>query len=166
MLPNANVGHDFPGGSTDINEVWIHLKVVDAQNNVIYESGALTENNDVDPSAQFYLSIPIDRQGQHVWKHDLFNTVGDSYKKIIKAGDSDIVFYGFTIPSWAKGPITISSTVRYRKFNNRYARWALEDDTIKLPIVDMARDAITIPIRKKYEVETNVSTSERLDENS
>ena len=166
IVTNANVGHDFPGGSTDINEVWIHLKVVDAQNNVIYESGALTENNDVDPSAQFYLSIPIDRQGQHVWKHDLFNTVGDSYKKIIKAGDSDIVFYGFTIPSWAKGPITISSTVRYRKFNNRYARWALEDDTIKLPIVDMARDAITIPIRKKYEVETNVSTSERLDENS
>ncbi len=61
--------------------------------------------------------------------------------------------YDFSIPSWTKSPITISSAVRYRKFNNRYARWALEDDAIELPIVDMARDAITIPIRKKRKLE-------------
>ncbi len=153
VVTNANVGHDFPGGTTDINEVWIHFKVVDGQNRIVYESGALTEENDVDPNALFYSSLAIDRHGKHVWKHDLFNMVGDSYRNVIKAGKSDIVSYDFTVPSWAKGPLTISASVRYRKFNNRYARWALKDETIELPIVDMARDAITVPIRFKHEVE-------------
>lgn len=153
IITNANVGHDFPGGTTDINEVWIHFKVSDSQNRIIYESGAIEESNDVDPNAYFYLSKPIDRQGNHIWKHDLFNMVGDSFKRVIKAGQSDIVSYDFEVPSWAKGPLTISSIVRYRKFNNQYARWALDDPTIELPIVNMARDALTIPLRKKHEVE-------------
>lgn len=153
VVTNSEVGHDFPGGTIDINEVWINLRVVDAQNNIVYESGGLTENNDVDPNAHFYLSLPIDRHGKHVWRHDLFNMIGDSYKKVIPSGSSDIVQYSFKVPSWAKSPLTASAVVRYRKFNNRYGRWALKDPTIRLPIVDVARDAISIPVRHKAEVE-------------
>lgn len=153
IVSNANVGHNFPGGTTDINEVWVHFNVTDSQNQTIYESGAIDEENNVDASAQFYRSLAVDRYGKHVWKHDLFNMVGTSYQKIIRAGESDIVNYRFDIPSWAKSPITVSAVVRYRKFNNRYARWALKDEHIELPIVDMARDAITIPIRIRPEVE-------------
>ncbi len=156
IVTNSGVGHEFPGGTIDINEVWIQLRVVDAQNNIVYESGALTDNNDVDPKAHFYRSIPIDRHGKHVWRHDLFNMVGESYKKVIPSGASDIVHYSFKISSWAKSPLTISAVVRYRKFNNRYARWALKDDTIRLPIVDMARDTMSIPVRHKAAVERSV----------
>lgn len=77
---NAGVGHEFPGGTIDINEVWIAFRVVDAQNNVAYESGQMTKENKIDPKAVFYRSIPVDRNANHVWRHDLFNMIGDSYR--------------------------------------------------------------------------------------
>jgi len=61
--------------------------------------------------------------------------------------------YTFPIPYWAKSPLTASAVLRYRKLNIKYARWTLQDDTIDLPIVDMARDAISIPVQYKAEVE-------------
>jgi ferredoxin len=153
IVLNTLVGHDFPGGTIDINEAWIAFKVVDAQNKVIYESGYLLDDLSVDPKAQIYRSVPVDRKGNHVWRHDLFNMVGQSYRKTIPPGQSDIVPYTFKIPYWVKGPLTVSAVVRYRKFNQKYAEWALEHKGIELPIVDVARDALIIPIRYKPEIE-------------
>jgi len=153
VVSNVGVGHNFPGGTTDINEVWIDFSVVDAQNNTVYRSGKITAENGVDSDAYFYRSNPIDRHGNLVWQHDLFNMVGDSYNKSIASGESDIVTYKIDIPSWVKSPLSISATVKYRKFNNRYARWALKDEKIKLPIIDVARTSIIIPVRIKPEVE-------------
>jgi hypothetical protein len=95
----------------------------------------------------------VDRKGKHVWRHDLFNVIGNSYENFVPAGGTDIAEYTFPIPYWAKSPLTASAVLRYRKLNIKYARWALQDDTIDLPIVDMARDAISIPVRYKAEVE-------------
>ncbi|MCK4493601.1 MAG: hypothetical protein KAU26_06070 [Methylococcales bacterium] len=146
-VTNTQVGHNFPGGSIDINQAWVHLTVVDSHNKPIYESGGLEKDNTVDPKAHFYRSVLIDRYGKTVWKHDLFNQVGDSYKKIIPAGETDVINYNFTLPSWVKPPIIVTATVRYRKFNQRYAEWALKSSAVKLPIVDMATDSISIPVK-------------------
>ncbi|MDH4228611.1 MAG: multiheme c-type cytochrome [Nitrospirota bacterium] len=153
VVDNTRVGHNFPGGTTDINEVWIALRVVDGSNRVVYESGMLEADGTVDPKAHFYRTIPVTREGRAVWRHDLFNMTGDSYRNVVPPGRSDVLEYGFTIPHWAKGPLTASAVVRYRKLNIRYARWALKDERVDLPIVDMARHALTIPIRYKREQE-------------
>jgi hypothetical protein len=157
VVSNIGVGHDFPGGTTDINEAWIHLRVVDAEQNLVFESGGLTANNDVDPDALFYRTIAIDRAGKHVWKHDLFNMVGDSYKKMIPAGESDVVTYEISVPAWAKSPLSASATVRYRKLNNQYARWVLKRPDAVLPIVDVARSVLSIPVREKPKVAQQVT---------
>jgi putative effector of murein hydrolase LrgA (UPF0299 family) len=154
VVTNAQVGHNFPGGTTDINEAWLHVKLTDGQSRTIFESGNLEENGEVAPSAYHYRSIPIDRLGNPVWKHDLFNMVGDSFKRVIPAGKSDIVPYQAKIPGWAKSPLTISAVVRYRKLNPQYARWALDDRNVDLPIVDMAGESLTVPIHIKPEVDT------------
>ncbi|MEQ1529261.1 MAG: hypothetical protein ABL925_08090, partial [Methylococcales bacterium] len=59
-VTNAQVGHAFPGGTTDINEAWLHFLVKDSQGRKIYESGYLDKDNNVEVSAYFYRSIPID----------------------------------------------------------------------------------------------------------
>ncbi len=146
-VTNAGVGHAFPAGTTDINEAWVHVRVVDAQNKIVYESAGF-----VDPQALFYKSVPIDRHGKEVWKHDLFNMTGISYKRVIDPGETDILTYQFSVPYWAKSPLTVSAVLRYRKFNRRYANWVLRD-AIELPIVDMARDALLIPVQHKASVE-------------
>lgn len=151
VITNQSVGHDFPAGATDIGEVWVHFRVADAQDRTIYESGNLNEKHEVDPSAQFYRSIPIDKNGNHVWKHDLFNMAGFQYKNTIPSGKSDTVKYKFKVPYWAKSPIIVSATIRHRNFNQKYARWALDDENINLPITDVAQDSIMVPIKEKPE---------------
>ena len=155
-VTNAGVGHRFPGGTTDINEVWLALRVVDATGRLVYTSGDVGEGGHVDPTAHFYRSIPIDRHGKPVWRHDLFRMVGDSYRKTIPAGESDVVTYDFTIPAWAKSPILVTTVLRYRKFNQRYADWAIQ--ATGLPITDLARDALAVPLRVRGELDPLTTT--------
>jgi hypothetical protein len=152
-VTNRMVGHTFPAGTTDINQAWLYFKVSDADNQTVYESGHLNDALKLDTDAHTYHSIPVDRTGKAIWKHDLFRMTGDAYKNVIAAGKSDIKEYHFTVPSWAKEPLTATAIVKYRKFNQRYAKWALDHPRPVLPIVDMARDALTIPLKIKPVVE-------------
>lgn len=148
-VTNRMVGHNFPAGTTDINQAWLYFKVSDADNQIIYESGSLDENLFLDKEAHIYHSIPVDRTGKAIWKHDLFRMTGNAYKNVIPSGKSDIKEYTFTVPSWAKEPLTAIAIIKYRKFNQRYAQWALDHPKPILPIVNMARDSLTIPLKIK-----------------
>lgn len=152
VVSNRGVGHDFPGGTIDINESWIEFLVMDAEGQPVFSSGSIDRDNNVDDQAYFYRSLPIDRSGNLVWQHDLFNMVGEAFKRVIKAGESDIVDYTFVVPSWVKSPLTVTATLKYRKLNERYARWALKDQYVEIPVVDMAWDSLSIPIKIRKEV--------------
>ncbi len=153
VVSNRGVGHDFPGGTIDINEAWVDILVMDTQGDQVYRSGFINNDNHVDPNAYFYRSLPVDRSGNLVWKHDLFNMVGESFRRTIKAGASDVVDVNFTVPAWVKSPLTVTATLKYRKLNERYARWALKDQYIKIPVIDLAWDSLSIPIKHRKEVE-------------
>lgn len=155
IVSNTGVGHNFPGGTVDINQVWVELSVVDAEGIEIYSNGNVNKQGILDHDAYQYRSIPVDRKGNHVWQHDLFNMVGKSSMNVIKAGESDVVDYQFVLPYWVKGPISVSAVVKYRKFNTRYAKWALQEEYQALPIVDMARAFLTIPVRTQIEATDN-----------
>ncbi len=147
VVTNTGVGHDFPGGTIDINEAWISFEVFDAQGRAIYTSGSLDADLYVDPDAVFYRSIPVNRWGKEVWRHDLFNMVGETYRRVVKAGASDVVTYGFEIPGWAQSPLQMTATLKYRKLNRRYSTWALAHTPMDIPVIDMARATETVPLR-------------------
>lgn len=149
---NVGVGHGFPGGTIDINEAWVDIVITDAQGKVVFSSGQMNEHGEVDADAYFYRSIPVDRSGKHVWRHDLFNMIGESYRNVIPPGGSDIVSYEFNVPSWAISPLTVSAAVKYRKLNKRYSNWALETDKVDIPVIDVARSQLIIPIKLQPEV--------------
>jgi hypothetical protein len=151
-VSNIGVGHNFPGGTIDINEAWIELIITDAQGTTVFSSGELNKSNDVDPAAYFYRSMPVDRGGKDVWRHDLFNMIGDRYRNSVPPGGADIATFEFEIPSWAVSPLQVSTALKYRKLNKRYTAWALENEGASLPIVDMARDSLSIPVKRQPDV--------------
>lgn len=151
-VTNAEVGHAFPGGTTDLNEAWLHVQATDGQGRKLYDSGFLNPDGAVEPGAYFYKSIPIDRLGNPVWRHDLFNMVGDSFKRVIPPGGTDIAVFSFPVPDWAKGAVTAVADLNYRKFNIAYARWALKDEQAKPPIVTMATGTLRLPVRTRPEI--------------
>jgi hypothetical protein len=151
-VSNIGVGHNFPGGTIDINEAWIELIITDAQGAPIYSSGTLDAKQEVDPKAYFYRSMPVDRKGKDVWKHDLFNMIGDRYRNSVPPGGADIASFDFEVPNWAISPIQVSAALKYRKLNKKYTAWALENDGISLPVVDVARDSLLIPLKRQPDV--------------
>lgn len=146
-VASNRIGHYFPAGTVDINEPWVELTVVDAEGEQVYASGLIDEHNQVDPTARFYFSSLVNRQGKRVWRHDLFNAVGESYVNLLHPGRADIQAYTFTVPRGAKGPLKANARLRYRKFNHDYSSWALDDDQVRLPIVDMAESSIAIEVK-------------------
>jgi hypothetical protein len=44
----------------------------------------------------------------------------------------------FQIPEGSEFPLRLEAKVNYRKFNDRYARWALKEQYQAIPIVEMA----------------------------
>lgn len=155
VVTNTGVGHDFPGGTIDINEAWVAITVTDAQGNIVFQSGELDDEKNVDPGSYFYRSIAIDRKGEQVWKHDLFNMVGETYRNIVPAGKSDIVKYQISIASWVKSPLTISAVLKYRKLNQRYAKWALKEEFQDVPVIDIARHSLVVPVKEQSLVRKN-----------
>jgi hypothetical protein len=152
-VSNRGVGHDFPGGTLDINEAWVAVIVVDAEGREVYSSGRIGSDNNVDIAANFYRTLPVDKKGDLVWHHDLFNMIGESFRRSVPAGESDIIEYSFAIPSWAKSPLAVTTALKYRKLNDRYARWALKDKYVEIPPVDLAWASLEIPLRTRPEVQ-------------
>lgn len=146
-VSNIGIGHDFPGGTADINEPWLEVIARDGSGEKIFHSGYIDENGFVDESAHKYVSRPIDRHGNEVWKHDLFNMIGSTYNNTIPSGSTDIVNYSFVIPTWAKSPLLITATLKYRKLNQKYAKWALKENYVEIPAVDMSIDSLTVPLK-------------------
>jgi len=146
-VSSNRIGHFFPAGTIDINEPWLEFLVNDANGKAVYSSGTINENNEVDKKAHFYFSSLVNRQGKRVWKHDLFNAVGESYGNLLDPGKADIKSYKFTIPEWAKSPLKVKARLRYRKFNHDYSSWAMENSNLRLPIVDMAEDSLELSIK-------------------
>lgn len=151
VVANVGVGHNFPGGTIDINQAWVAVQVFDAEGRTVYSSGDVDEQDYLDPDAYIYRSLPIDREGNIVWRHDLFNMVGKTSVNVVKAGESDVIRYQFDVPYWVKGPLSVAAQVKYRKLNTRYARWAMQDQYQTLPIIDVSRTQLLIPIRSHKE---------------
>lgn len=160
VVANVGVGHDFPGGTIDINQAWVAVQVVDAEGNTVFDSGALDAEGYVDPDAYIYRSLPVDRHGDLVWRHDLFNMVGKTSVNVVKAGESDVINYQFAVPHWAKGPLSVAAQVKYRKLNTRYAKWAMKEQYQPLPVIDVSRAQLLIPIRSHRETTTALFSSD------
>ncbi|MFT7244285.1 MAG: hypothetical protein ACI82A_001637 [Candidatus Azotimanducaceae bacterium] len=158
IVANQGVGHDFPAGTIDLGEAWLDVSVLDAEGDIVFGSGNAVLGDALPDGTHMYKSIVVDRQGREVWRHDLFNMVGESFRRVIPAGEADLASYQFTIPGWTKTPLTVSATLRYRKLNERYAKFALAARYFPVPIIDVAWDSLLIPVRIRSEID-------RIDQN-
>jgi hypothetical protein len=90
-------------------------------------------------------------------KHNLWDMIGNSYKKRIPPGSSNLTTYTFQVPYWVKGDLTVTARLRYRRFNKWFTDWVFDGKDVRLPIIDMARDTLTIPVRKRPEAKSAVA---------
>jgi hypothetical protein len=126
VVRTRTIGHFFPGGTVDAFDVWLELEGKDADGRLVFWSGQVEDNGKgpVEKGAHFYRSYQIDEDGNPINKRNAFQTRSTLYVRLIPPGAADVAHYRVRIPKDARGPITLTAKLNYRKFSHYYTQFA------------------------------------------
>lgn len=153
-VTNINNGHALPSGSTSDRQVWVHLKVTDAQGNTVLESGMLDANGDLMDRVAGHSVTPDGDPDLLAWGSFLFgeNNEHVNFPWEAKRSQDFLLQPGqkgwreYEIPAGHSGQtLTAHAVLRYRTFPPFLIRELIDegylaDDALPfgIPIVDMA----------------------------
>jgi tetratricopeptide (TPR) repeat protein len=125
VVRTRTVGHFFPGGTVDAQDVWLELEGKDATGRVIFWSGCVEDGGkgSVEPGAHFYRSYQLDGEGNLINKRNAWQARSVLYVRLIPPGAADVAHYRVKIPKDAKGPLTFTARLNYRKFTRYYTQF-------------------------------------------
>jgi hypothetical protein len=177
VITSNKVGHDFPTGPLDIIQSWINLEVTDDQGNVLLSSGGVDSGHFIAPGAFMFKAEPVDRYGNLIDRHNLWEMVGVRYRRAIFPGYSDAARYTVICPSSAgpteaseetqtadkdgmhrdfvvstpsePGTLHVKATLDYRKADQYLLNFIFGADSgLSAPVVQMSVDEKTIRIEE------------------
>ena len=153
----------------DIIRSWVELTVTDDQGNVIYESGKPDADGHMSPDAVIFKAEGIDREGNSIDRHNLWEMVGAQYKRVLFPGMADSATYQFMCPSTMtlasnradsenktfdfKVPegvreLEIIAELKYQKADAAFMdRLFGEQAGLRTPVTTITRESLRIPIR-------------------
>ena len=141
---NETAGHNLPTSLTDVRQVWVEVDV-QAGGKEIFHSGALDSAGSVDPEAAMFHAHAVDKEGHHTFKP--WEIVRFETNTAIPPKGSASPSYSFSLPTDAKGPLTVKATLRYRSFDQGLANFLLGAAAPKIPVIDMVATNGEIPIQ-------------------
>jgi tetratricopeptide (TPR) repeat protein len=162
VIRTVNMGHPFPQGTADSNEIWVDF-TASAGGKVLGRSGALKgekETGEVDKWSHFVNMFLLDEDGNRINRRNPEDIVIPLYDHQIPPGAGQVVHYKLTVPPGIDKPVDLKVKLRYRKFDHDYMRQVYARDSKiprlrgvddkapspRLPIVDMCEDSVTLPV--------------------
>ena len=126
VVRTRTIGHGFPGGTLDSFDIWLELQGKDANGKIVYWSGRVEEDGKgpVEPGAHFYRAYQLDGDGNAINKRNAWQARSVLYVRAIGPGAADVAHYRVRVPKDAKGPITLTAKLNYRKFSHYYTQFA------------------------------------------
>ena len=126
VVRTRKIGHFFPGGTVDGFDVWLELQAKDADGHAIFWSGSVEDNGKgpVEPGAHFYRSYQLDEQSNPIDKRNAWQARSLLYVRLIPPGAADVAHYLVNVPKAARGPISFTAKLNYRKFSWYFTQFA------------------------------------------
>jgi tetratricopeptide (TPR) repeat protein len=118
-------------------ESWVDFTVKDASGKVLSESGFLKPGGDLDERAHSFNNRLINVKGTLNDLHQVWDNRVVAYNNTIQSGRSQVVRYTFTMPAGATDSVTLTATVKYRRFDQHFMDFGMAKH-YEEPIVDMA----------------------------
>lgn len=153
VVENTNVGHKFPTGTVDSNEVWLALDVYDAKGALVARSGGLDAAGNLGSEAHRFGVLQLDATGKPAILRDAHRFAASGWDTTIGPRDARVVRFALNVPASASLPLRVSARVLYRKFPAAYALEACKTTAASappmakcptLPIAEVARDEVTL----------------------
>ena len=144
---NARVGHNFPSGPIDVQEVWLQAELRDKDGAVVDQIGALDAAHYVDPNAPILGSRKVeDAQGKQLIHHEFWKVAKVVGRRVLAPFASVQDHLDLRVPSSAQGPFTLTTRWNFRRTNQHIADWVWEGKGVTMPVtvLDHAEHAVTI----------------------
>lgn len=107
-ITNNKVGHDFPTGPLDIIQAWVEIVVHDQDGRIVFRSGQRDEEHFIEPGSFIFKAEPVDRYGNLIDRHNLWEMVGVRYRRALFPGFSDEASFAFTCPGSVADPAAVA----------------------------------------------------------
>ena len=119
VLRNRRVGHRFPGGTNDSNDVWVDVAIT--------RIGATANSGELRDETHLLRGQPVDKNGEPLLRRDPQNMRGTVYNTSLSPADPQVVRYQASLDEIGREKGTrleLVATLRYRKFTRDYAAFA------------------------------------------
>ena len=146
VIQNKGIGHSLVPEQRDFYEAWIDFNVRDAQGKVLAESGFIQPDGNLDPSAHSFTSRLINIKGELNDVHQIWHNRVLAYNNVLQSGRSQLARYRFRMPKDAAGAVSITATVKYRRFNQHFIDYAMAAKHYAMPTIEIASETKTIKV--------------------
>jgi tetratricopeptide (TPR) repeat protein len=145
VIQNKGIGHSHVPEQRDMYESWVDFTVKDAAGKVLSESGFLKPGGDLDERAHSFTNRLINVKGTLNDLHQVWDNRVVAYNNTIQSGRSQVVRYSFHMPADATGNVTLTATVKYRRFDQHFMDFGMGKH-YEEPVVDMVSASRTIRV--------------------
>jgi tetratricopeptide (TPR) repeat protein len=142
VIQNKKIGHSYVPEQRDFYESWLQFRVTDATGRVLYDSGYLKPDGFLDERAHSYTNRLISKDGRLLDRHQVWETRSRAFDNTILPGRSNLARYRFRLAENAKGPVTVTAKVWYRRFRRGYNNFIL-GKSVDYPVVEVASKSAT-----------------------
>jgi hypothetical protein len=168
ILTNNKTGHGFPTGPLDIIRSWVEITVVNEHGQVVYQTGQQSESGEISEGTLLFKAEGIDRYGNDIDQHNLWEMVGARFKRALFPGTSDSETYSFTCPGFSApavqqvdvdtqelafeapaqaGELRISAVLNYQKADAAFLdRLFGSDAGVRTPVTDISHATLVIRV--------------------
>ena len=145
VIQNKGIAHSYVPEQRDFYESWVEFEATDATGRVLAHSGELQPIGDLDPRAHSFTNRLINVKGTLNDLHQVWDSRVVAYNNTIASGRSQIVRYQFQVPNDAVGPITLTTKVNYRRFNQHFIDFGMGKH-YEEPVVELVSRTRSIAI--------------------
>ena len=120
VVRTRKIGHFFPGGTVDAFDVWLELQGTRCRwprDLLERPSGGRRAGVRWNRARISIRAYQLDGDGNQINKRNAWQARSVLYVRLIPPGAADVAHYLVTIPKDAKGPITFTAKLNYRKFS-------------------------------------------------
>jgi hypothetical protein len=148
LVINTKVGHAFPTGPLDVIQSWLEFTATDDRGRPVFSAGTLDADGRLQGKTVEYRSFLLDRQGQLLYNHALWDAVGARDKRAILPGGSDSAEFRFRVPRDVVGPLRCKLRLLYRKFNPDSLAAIFPNTTPPpVPITEISSFSVDLPVQ-------------------
>ncbi len=137
VIQNKGIAHSHVPEQRDMYESWVDFTVKDTAGKVLAESGFLKPSGDLDEHVHSFTNRLINVKGGINDLHQVWDNRVVAYNNSIQSGRSQVVRYTFRMPATASGSVTLTATIKYRRFDQHFLDFAMAKDHYAEPVVDM-----------------------------